>query len=249
MTSITPYNTNNIALFQPNQIAGLSLWLDAADSSTVLRTGANVSAWNDKSGNNNTATSGVNPTYNSSSKSLSFTGTQYMTCPNFAYRPINMYVVVNITAPYTTTGNIIRKGLSTGTDYEFGLRTPSSDIVQFELRNSAAQSLNLNNTNTYGNISLFSIIYNNTTCSFFVNGTLTSSGGLTGPQFSGSTNLFIGCAQGLFDFFKGNIFEIIIYNIFQATYQRQQVEGYLAHKWNLQKSLPSNHPFYLFPPG
>ena len=51
MSAVTPFNQNNIALFQPNQVAGLALWLDAADSATVLRTGANVTAWNDKSGN------------------------------------------------------------------------------------------------------------------------------------------------------------------------------------------------------
>ena len=229
--------------FNPTSISGCALWLDAADSSTLTLSGSNVTQWRDKSGNGNNATSGVNPTYNSSSKSLSFTGTQYMTCPNFAYRPINMYVVVNITAPYTTTGNIIRKGFATGTDYEFGLRTTSSNVVQLELRSSGAQSLNLNNTSTYGNLSLFSISYDNTTCSFFVNGTSTNSGTLTGPQFSGSTNLFIGCVQGLSDFFKGDISEVVIFNSALTTIQRQAVEGYLAYKWGLQASLPSSHPY------
>ena len=35
MSAVTPYDPNNIALFQPNQVAGLALWLDAADSSTI----------------------------------------------------------------------------------------------------------------------------------------------------------------------------------------------------------------------
>jgi hypothetical protein len=45
------------------------------------------------------------------------------------------------------------------------------------------------------------------------------------------------------------ICEIILYNSVLTTTQRQQIEGYLAWKWGLQKSLPSNHPFYLFPQG
>lgn len=43
--------------FSPKQIAGLGLWLDAADSSTVSLDGSgNVEAWADKSGNGRNAT-------------------------------------------------------------------------------------------------------------------------------------------------------------------------------------------------
>jgi Concanavalin A-like lectin/glucanases superfamily/Beta-propeller repeat len=35
----------------PNQISGLQLWLDAADTSTLTLSGSNVTQWNDKSGN------------------------------------------------------------------------------------------------------------------------------------------------------------------------------------------------------
>ena len=51
MTSISPYSTSNIILFTPDQISGLALWLDAADSSTIQLSGANVTQWNDKSRN------------------------------------------------------------------------------------------------------------------------------------------------------------------------------------------------------
>lgn len=37
--------------FDPRQIAGLALWLDAADSASVTLNGGNVSEWRDKSGN------------------------------------------------------------------------------------------------------------------------------------------------------------------------------------------------------
>jgi hypothetical protein len=36
--------------FNPKSIAGLSLWLDASDSSTITLNGSNVSEWRDKSG-------------------------------------------------------------------------------------------------------------------------------------------------------------------------------------------------------
>ena len=49
--------------------------------------------------------------------------------------------------------------------------------------------------------------------------------------------------------FYGNLYEIIFYTSALTTPQLQQIEGYLAWKWGLQKNLPSSHPFYNFPPG
>ena len=42
--------------------------------------------------------------------------------------------------------------------------------------------------------------------------------------------------------------EILVYNRALSTLERQTVEGYLAWKWSLQGSLPTSHPFKLFPP-
>ena len=81
MTSISPYSTSNITLFTPDQISGLGLWLDAADASTVITSGSNVTAWNDKSVNrkNFTANGTTNPTYSRSvqngNSAITFNGT------------------------------------------------------------------------------------------------------------------------------------------------------------------------------
>jgi hypothetical protein len=56
-----------------------------------------------------------------------------------------------------------------------------------------------------------------------------SSGGANPPQ------------EGLY--LDGAVAEIILFNTALTTTQRQKVEGYLAHKWGLQSSLPSNHPY------
>ena len=47
----TPYG------FIPTQVSGCSLWLDAADSSTVTLSGSTATQWNDKSGNGRNSTS------------------------------------------------------------------------------------------------------------------------------------------------------------------------------------------------
>jgi hypothetical protein len=43
--------------------------------------------------------------------------------------------------------------------------------------------------------------------------------------------------------------EIIYYTAVLSTTQRQEIEGYLAWKWGLKDSLPSSHPYKLFPPS
>jgi hypothetical protein len=48
--------------------------------------------------------------------------------------------------------------------------------------------------------------------------------------------------------FKGWYYEILTYNIAISTDNRQLVEGYLAHKWGVTASLPSDHPYKTFAP-
>lgn len=57
--------------FNPKSIAGLQLWLDGADSSTITLNGTNVSAWSDKSGKGNNfaqPTASQQPSFTSSAR-------------------------------------------------------------------------------------------------------------------------------------------------------------------------------------
>lgn len=42
----------------------------------------------------------------------------------------------------------------------------------------------------------------------------------------------------------GYIAEILYYNTALSNTDRQNIEGYLAHKWNLVPALPTSHPYY-----
>jgi hypothetical protein len=81
---IIPRRTSS--LWNPTQLPGLVLWLDASDSSTIFLNGSNVSQYNDKSGNNNNAvqaTADNQPIYISSGlnskPTLSYIGSDFMT--------------------------------------------------------------------------------------------------------------------------------------------------------------------------
>jgi len=46
-----------------------------------------------------------------------------------------------------------------------------------------------------------------------------------------------------------DIGELLIVQYALTTDERQKVEGYLAHKWGLESSLPGSHPYYASPPA
>ena len=233
---IVPSTTLSIQsyVWQPNQYAGLALWLDSADSSTVIRSGINVSAWNDKSGNgrNFTTTSGT-PTYSLTS-GVNFVGSTFdimstsVTVP-YTAGVTSIFVVVRITALNSGHAYILVFGNSTS---DTSLRYNSGVFNSNDAFNNRIWYYN----GTQGGTSTPASILNSTT---LLNGTINFTG-TTVLQLSSSFNA---------RYLTGFVQEVLIYNSVLNGAQRQQVEGYLSWKWNLQKSLPDNHPFYNFPPG
>lgn len=48
--------------------------------------------------------------------------------------------------------------------------------------------------------------------------------------------------------FRGAVYAIVCMTRVPTTLERQQIEGYLAHKYGLAFKLPIGHPYYLYPP-
>jgi hypothetical protein len=71
--------------------------------------------------------------------------------------------------------------------------------------------------------------------------------GTVSPITSGTSYLTLSSAFSS-RYFIGNIAEFLYYPTGLTSSQRQQVEGYLAHKWGLSASLPATHPYKKFPP-
>jgi hypothetical protein len=65
---------------------------------------------------------------------------------------------------------------------------------------------------------------------------------ISGQTISGT--LGIGGLGGNPYAWTGHFCELIIMNTSLTDAQRQRIEGYLAWKWNLVGSLPTNHPNY-----
>ena len=232
-TAIGPYSQINNYVFTPNQVSGLALWLDSTDDSTIIRTGSNVTQWNDKSGNNrNFATTSGTPRY-SPANGINFSGARLdimstsLTVP-YTAGATSLYVVVQVT------------GVTNGFAYIFVFGNNSSDT---SLRYNGAQTFNANDVyfnrtwflnGSTGGTNIPVSVFNNTT---LMNGTINFSG----------TNVLQISSSFIGRYFSGFIQEVLLFNSTLATEQRQQVESYLAWKWSIQRSLPPTHPYAISP--
>jgi hypothetical protein len=240
--SARPYYT----AFTPRQIAGCTLWLDGTDpaGNGVVPSAGTLETWVDKSGSGNNATqsTGANrPTY--SNNGLVFSGSQsYQTQITSFPTAESIFIVFRTTTGVAnifagTTGNSREVILYTGNKIFLGRfgTDPSSTTP-----NSGVISLNTN--------ILYSTQYTSSVITFNVNGSTTGSG--TPPfTYSGTGTTWIGGNGYAPNNMYGTIYELIYYNSSLSSTLRQQVESYLAQKWDLTASLPGGHSHLTQPAG
>ena len=240
------------AKFTPKSISGLYLWLDAADSSTLVMSGTSVTNWIDKSGN------GFKATPMDSAVTI---GSSQNNNPTI-YLPGIRMVIPSFTWNYAFTMIIACKCVYSNMMVGFGAGVASTSAwlgyvetgnwALFYMSNPGISTTDPNYTSG-GNPSsvgpanqwfIFSIGYNNGAylTNYGINGTPYNANAMT-PQTGSQTGYLMinGLPGGAYDY--DNIGEIVHFNYSISTYQRQQVEGYLAWKWGIASSLPSTHPF------
>ena len=235
----------------PNNLSNVALWLDATDSSTITQTSNAVSQWNDKSGNNHHAsqsTSDRQPLVNTNSiggkTAILFDGSDSLgasTRLGLGANPaITVFVVCNIFTDNNTDDRIFHLGnnsnsLSVGAGSQgwswrydggnelYGSVSHGTDYLLAYTRPSAG---------------------NYASAKLFINGTeqtRASGGNDSGSPTSTTANFKIGSNyNGGGNFINGYIGEIIVIES-DSSSDRYGIEGYLAHKWGMADSLPSNH--------
>jgi hypothetical protein len=251
------FSSSTVVGFLPTQIYGCSLWLDAADSSTIGLSGTTVTQWNDKSGRAINLTSYSGTTSYSSGKYVQLNGsimssssseidltnvTLFMVAssPNSYYnQPAFSGLPASGQANYSSTsgfgfyldgdrngyrmyGQYFSGVVSTATGISF-LQNPT--VIVGSLASAGAMAVYLN-----GSLSSTATMSSRTKPAY----------GFTigGEGYIGSLNTYSSSCR---------FYEIIVYNSLLSSVQRQQVEGYLAQKWGLSTSLPTNHPYAKIP--
>ena len=247
----------------PTSITGCGIWLDAADassSSMTFSSGSTLSAWKDKSVNGATFTVTGTPMlsqYNGRA-AIYLNGSSYfinttLSCPVANH---SFFVVVQ-SSQHTNQGILCFNTTASGVyDYDslnaFEMATASP--FEYSIKYTSGYFVNTPSLPSSGSMD-YSIYGDTVTTSpatgnFWVNGTNVYSA-TSSAAFTTSTGLVIGARAnggGISGILTGYMSEIIVYTTALTTTQRQQVEGYLAWKWGLQSSLPTNHPYYAVSP-
>ena len=238
--------------FSPRNIAGCSLWLDAADPAATGG-GVNVTTWLDKSGNGkNTTGYGGTPSISASAingkPAMYFNGSSYFTgaITGANTTTITVFIVGSLISPFGGFSGLLCFGNPSQLDYDnIGSLPITMYNDQFKIygaRNSSSQP-----TTISANVPFMYVLqYDGTFINTWLNGTqqtdpsinIASSGTFT------YTNYSVACRAGTITgqyVWSGYFGEILVYQSSLNTSQRQQVESYLAQKWNLTASLPGGH--------
>jgi hypothetical protein len=248
-----------ISGFSPQNIPGLVVWLDAADSNAVTRSGSAVTYWRDKSPGGidvSQNTLAAQPTYESNVQNglpaIRFTTSQMMRSTS------------NFTVGQAQTWFISFRALATGNIFfvEQGPNTNSSDgqflygannSLMFMTRSGSSRFIDdpagrgttpfstnvwyvcgfvTSNINTASTDVYWSINGVPRTCA--ITGTVT--GTATNQLYINNTTRVPG---------SNHMGEIIIYNQALPSNQVRQVERYLAQKWGV--TLSNTHPYFSVP--
>ena len=235
--------------FSPSSISGLTVWLDASDVNTITQDStSNITQWSDKSGNaknavSNSVSGWARPTYVSTgaTKYVSLIPGQALHIPSFPYTTSwsVFSCMCNVTlggrwyiSPYSDLG-IVLMGMNQGASKIFPNLLPSApaDITGSHIEYTSAQ-----NTNGTGNYV------------WYRDGVQQAINSAGNSIPAATVRMGIG-ANGSSGFDIGGTyypFEILFFNTYLGTTDRQNVEGYLAQKWGLTSSLSTvvNHPVF-----
>jgi hypothetical protein len=236
-------------------IPGCSLWLDAADPSTLTLSGSNVAQWRDKSGNGNSAfvtTSANQPTY--ANNRLTFSGAQYLFTPlNSRIERQTLFAIVSTSATDIVQRAVLgQSGREARGGYSFYLADGGSRTQRVHTWGGSpgikGAALDQNQVYIYG----ATVVSATGSAVLYLNGNLAVSGSvasLSSSEFTyvvGSGNG--GTGGGLpEELLQGTLGELLLWNNVLSETERQQIEGYLADKWGLKANLPAAHPFKIAP--
>jgi len=253
------YRAPFMRLFNPIDIPTCSLWLDAADNTTLTSNiSGYVTQWRDKSGNNYHATGFGNTALQTLGR---YRGIVFDNATTYFYasnatamnNTSNLSVIAlgTFTTPPTANVNWLRMVSFGDPDFNANsnivalLRYANTDSITIERSGTPSSGTAI----TLGSPFIASSINANTNINLFVNGT---AGYSTSFATKGAFNYnlynigrFSGSGVGTAGNFvwSGSIGEVIAYNRYLNKYERELLEGYLAHKWGLIGNLPATHTY------
>jgi hypothetical protein len=238
--------------FDPTSISGNVLWLDAADTgSMTFSSGSNISQWKDKSGLSNHATGTNSPVLSTNAintyQAVTTPTSNYFTgATSITGSTLTVFSVAQTSRAQTNTGldqrlvSLAKSGADYGSSsvvIALFNQGSTSNISTYRVANAVAGSALTQNAP-------FQVVskYDGTNGFLWKDGVSGGSNASTGTF--DCTKYGIGNqANPTTEYWNGAIGEVLIYSTALTDTQRQKVEGYLAWKWGIVSSLPSDHPY------
>jgi hypothetical protein len=233
--------------FTPASIAGLKLWLDADDASTITLNGSNVSQWNDKS--TNAFNFAQATAANQPARTLS--GQNGRTVLTFDVDALTNASIDWGSSASTlffvgkeddVAGNSWQNFFTTGTgatgQWGYGIETnatsPNNNRISVFDIGQAHFPFASKFTNSNADVLCFTtqgISGGSLTANLFKNGTADGSNPVSVFTTTSAAGARIGSAASMIEPYYGTICEIIMYDSVLSTTDRNKVEDYLKTKW------------------
>jgi hypothetical protein len=244
---INPYAFFSGEHWAPDRLEGLFAWFDANDLDTIILDGTTVSQWRDKSAY------GRHLAQVTKSKQATYSASAFLGKPTLQFDGIDdnyLSTIVGsaISSQSFTLMTAVNKG-SVGT-YFVSLRSSPVGTRGYLRRSSTAVSAAWGDPIMYNPAlamadNTFGLIGFNKGpdggCSAYRNGQATNT---IFPTFSAPfTSFNLGSFSPTQTFSNMWASELVLAVPALSTDTRQQLEGYLAHKWGLNSQLPAEHPY------
>jgi len=242
--------------------ANLYSWLDANDPATISLSGANVTQWSDKSGNNINAvnaTTASQPLYSASS---------FQSMGGITFDGVNDFLAIATSTPMRNiTHGVywVMKRLSQGTNDAYAPsistaaqipQTSDFGTLQYIKSNLTGASYPyyptggaFDGVGTFANDTPYIMAFQSNTSGWGV----WKNGGITGTTTALGTPTSLAGYVLAKQTSPARYSNIVIAEVIMVSstgiLTRQLIEGYTAWKYGFQASLPSGHPYKLAPPA
>ena len=246
-----------IEYWTPSEIT-TALWLDAADALTITQASGFVSQWADKSGNNRHAAQAsasakpqTLPAYLNGLNVLNFDQGDYLLTPDIFTSPSDVSVFLVHRSSTTNSGGCAVFALQNGLNVTNGFfhalcRTDITNGFRsfFSTDSSISGALAKSPPTPFSTGTWFISGHGRSAAAQFLSWIGQNSESAVSGQcnFSNAKGI-VGGYYGSAYLWHGAIAEIIVCPAYVDATTIQKIEGYLAHKWGLTASLPSDHPY------